>query len=171
MRDVLISVPPATTQSNWDVLAAGLSALVGIWLSTVLARINWAVIALEAASLSFFGLVGTGKALAYGMDPLPAIMIGTIEAAGDGAIRDVLLQVPVGVLYVGTFYAAAAYVAVDALGANMLTGILVCWFVTVAIRLATVKLGAQPARADGPALPRSGDALPRATGRGGDGRS
>lgn len=147
MRDLLIGVPPATMQSNWYIAAAGLSALVGMWLSMVLAKVNWLVIALDAASLGFFAVVGTSKALAFGLEPFPAIMIGTVAAAGGGAIRDVLLQLPVGVLYAGTFYAAAAllgtsaYVLVHANGANLATSALVCGVITVGVRLASVRWG------------------------------
>ena len=147
MRDLLIGVPPATMQSNWYILTAAGAALIGMWLSIALAKVNWMVIALDAASLGFFCLVGTAKALSFGMDALPAIMIGTVAAAGGGAVRDVLLQMPVGVLYAGTFYAAAAffgsgvYVAVHLFGGNTLSAMIACWFVTVAIRLASVRWG------------------------------
>lgn len=147
LRDFLIGVPPATLQSNWYILTAGGSALVGMWLAHVLQKMNFLVTALDAASLGFFAIVGTAKALAFGFDPLPAMMIGTVAAAGGGAIRDILLQLPVGVLYAGTFYAAAAFVGTSAFvvvhlfGGSMLAGMLVCWTLTVAIRLASVRWG------------------------------
>ncbi|WP_201614662.1 trimeric intracellular cation channel family protein [Gulosibacter hominis] len=147
MRDLLLGVPPATIQNNWYVLTAALAALCGMWLSYALNRINVAVTILDAMSLGVFAVVGTSKAIGYGVEPLPAIMIGTVAAAGGGAVRDLLLQVPVGVLYAGTFYAAAAffgaasYVALDLLGVGSITGMIVCFTVTVAIRMASVWWG------------------------------
>ena len=147
LRDFLLGVPPATLQSDWYILNASGSALVGMWLAHALRSLNWVVTALDAASLGLFAIIGTSKAIAFGVDPLPAIMIGTVAAAGGGAVRDILLQMPVGVLYAGTFYAAAAFVGTAAfvlvhlLGGSMLAGMLVCWFLTVGIRLASVKWG------------------------------
>ncbi len=147
MRDLLLGVPPATIQNNWYVLTAALAALCGMWLSHALRRINMVVTVLDAMSLGVFAVVGTSKAIGYGVEPLPAIMIGTVAAAGGGAVRDLLLQVPVGVLYAGTFYAAAAffgaasYVALDLLGVTSVAGMIVCFAVTVAIRMASVWWG------------------------------
>lgn len=147
MRDILLGVPPATIQNNWYVLTAALAALCGMWLSHALNRINVVVTILDAMSLGVFAVVGTSKAISFGVEPLPAIMIGTVAAAGGGAVRDLLLQVPVGVLYSGTFYAAAAffgaasYVGLDLLGVGSVEGMIVCFVVTVAIRMASVWWG------------------------------
>ena len=147
LRDLLIGVPFATIGSNWYILTAASAALIGMWLSHALQKVNALVTILDAASLGFFAVVGTAKAIAHGIDPLPAIMIGTVAAAGGGAIRDLLVQLPVGVLFAGTFYAAAAFigtaafVVADLLGSSMITGMLICWVITVGIRLASVKWG------------------------------
>lgn len=147
MRDLLMGVPPATIQHNWYVLSAVSAALVGMLLSHLLKRFDLAVSLLDAASLGFWAVVGTSKALSHGMDPLPSIMIGTVAAAGGSAVRDLLLQVPVGVLYAGTFYAAAAFtgvsafVVLDLFGVHHVIGMVVCFVLTFLIRMASVLWG------------------------------
>ena len=50
---------------------------------------------LDAAGLSLFAMAGTEKALAYGIHPFVAILMGAITGAGGGTMRDMLLaQVP-----------------------------------------------------------------------------
>lgn len=53
------------------------------------------ILILDAAGLSLFAIVGTRKALMFGMHPLVAVLLGTITGVGGGTVRDVLLaQVP-----------------------------------------------------------------------------
>lgn len=50
---------------------------------------------LDAAGLAIFAIAGTQKAMLYKMNPLVAVLLGTITGVGGGTIRDVLLnQVP-----------------------------------------------------------------------------
>jgi uncharacterized membrane protein YeiH len=50
---------------------------------------------LDAAGLGLFAVAGAEKALAYGIHPFIAILMGGITGVGGGTIRDVLLaQVP-----------------------------------------------------------------------------
>ncbi len=64
-------------------------------------HMDGAIVILDAAGLSLFAIVGTRKALVFGLHPLVAVLLGTISGVGGGTIRDVLLaQVPT-VLRVG----------------------------------------------------------------------
>lgn len=46
---------------------------------------------LDAAGLGLFVAAGTQKALAYGLNPIAAALLGTLSGIGGGMIRDVLL--------------------------------------------------------------------------------
>ena len=96
IRDVLIgSVPPATFRDwRYLALAAG-GALVAFALSQWLDRLEMPIIVLDAVGLSVFAVIGASKAVSFGLDVGPAIILGTITGVGGGTIRDTLVrQVP-----------------------------------------------------------------------------
>ena len=50
------------------------------------------ILGLDAAGLALFAVSGAGKALAYEIHPLIAVLMGGITGVGGGTIRDVLLR-------------------------------------------------------------------------------
>lgn len=52
--------------------------------------LEWA----DAAGLAAYSVLGTAKALAFGVEPLPAAILGVISGCVGGIIRDVLAGVP-----------------------------------------------------------------------------
>lgn len=52
--------------------------------------LEWA----DAAGLAAYSVLGTAKALAFGVEPLPAAILGGISGCVGGIIRDVLAGVP-----------------------------------------------------------------------------
>ncbi|MBV8992382.1 MAG: TRIC cation channel family protein, partial [Pseudonocardiales bacterium] len=96
IRDVLIgSVPPATFR-DWRYLALAVGGgLVAFALSQWLDRLEMPIIVLDAVGLSVFAVIGASKAVAFGLDVGPAIILGTITGVGGGTIRDTLVrQIP-----------------------------------------------------------------------------
>ena len=93
IRDVLIgSVPPAAFRDwRYLALAAG-GGLVAFALSQWLARLEIPIIVLDAVGLSVFAVIGASKALNFGLDVGPAIILGTITGVGGGTIRDTLVR-------------------------------------------------------------------------------
>ncbi len=92
-RDLLIgAVPPAALQ---DVLYLGFSVLAGLitffW-HHVIERMRSPVMVFDAAGLALFAVVGTQKALAYGLTPIMAALLGMLSGIGGGVVRDVLLS-------------------------------------------------------------------------------
>lgn len=53
-------------------------------------RVQVAMLVFDAAGLAVFCVAGTAKALAYHLDPIEAITLGTLTAVGGGILRDVL---------------------------------------------------------------------------------
>ena len=109
----------------------------------------------DAMALGFFAVAGARKALTYGIDPLPAVLLGVLTAVGGGALRDVLLAEVPRVLKVGELYALAAMlgativVAGDALGLpSTLVGIAGA-LGTFALRMVSVRFGLTAPRAPG----------------------
>jgi len=95
LRDVLLNVPPATF-NNWRYLAvAAAGGLIAFVFGRHLDRLTTPIDVLDAAGLSLFAVTGATKALALGLGPAQAVLLGAITGVGGGTLRDVLVrQVP-----------------------------------------------------------------------------
>lgn len=62
---------------------------------------------LDAAGLSLFAVTGASKALAFGLGPFPAALVGMIAAVGGGTLRDMMVGKVPGIL-TGGLYAIPA---------------------------------------------------------------
>lgn len=96
IRDVLVgSIPPATFRDwRYFVLAAG-GALIAFALSRRLERLEVPITVLDALGLSVFAVIGTDKALEFGLGIGPALLLGVVTGVGGGTLRDVLVrQIP-----------------------------------------------------------------------------
>jgi uncharacterized membrane protein YeiH len=70
--------------------------------------LEWA----DSAGLAGYAVLGTAKALAFGVDPLPAVVLGVISGCAGGIIRDVLAGVPSILMRPELYVTAAALGAV-----------------------------------------------------------
>ena len=62
----------------------------------------------DAVGLAAYAVYGAGKALGYGVPPLPAVVIGIVSATMGGIIRDVVAGVPSIILRPELYVTAAA---------------------------------------------------------------
>ena len=144
-RDVLIgSVPPGAI-TDWRYLAVSLLAgvLTFRWYAVV-DRLRSPVLVFDAAGLALFAVSGAQKALAVGLNPLMAVLMGMLTGVGGGMVRDVLIaEIPVVLradLYAVAALAGAAVVVIGDLlrlppSAMMISGALLCfWLRIMAIR-------------------------------------
>jgi uncharacterized membrane protein YeiH len=93
LRDILIGALPPATFNDWRYLAvAAGGALIAFFLSRQLERLAFGINVLDAAGLSLFCVTGASKALAFGLGPLQAVILGAVTAVGGGTIRDVLVR-------------------------------------------------------------------------------
>ena len=118
-RDLLIGAIPPAAIADWRYLATAVAAgLVGFFASDAIARLKTPVLLFDAAGLCLFAVTGTQKALAFGLDPVMAAMMGMITCVGGGVARDLLtLQIPTVLqseLYAVAALAGAASVALGA---------------------------------------------------------
>ena len=95
-RDLLIGAVPPAAIADWRYLAVTVAAgLLGFLASDLIARLRTPVLLFDAAGLCLFAVTGTEKALAYGLEPLMAAILGMVTCIGGGVARDLLtLQVP-----------------------------------------------------------------------------
>jgi uncharacterized membrane protein YeiH len=116
-RDLMIGAVPPAAIANWRYLAVTMAAgLLGFFASDLIARLRTPVLLFDAAGLCLFAVTGTQKALAYGLSPLMAAMLGMVTCIGGGVARDLLTrQIPTVLrseLYAVAALAGAGTVAV-----------------------------------------------------------
>jgi len=109
IRDLLIGAAPPNAIRDWryGAIAFAGGGAVFIFYEIVRHVPPQMIVTADAAGLALFAVAGAGKALAYGINPFIAVLMGGITAVGGGTIRDILLaQVP-AVLRVDVYAAAA----------------------------------------------------------------
>jgi uncharacterized membrane protein YeiH len=110
IRDVLIGAVPPAALADWRYLLVPVAAgLVTFWFHPTLGRMERVVNVFDAAGLSLFCVTGALKALAFGLGPVPAALLGMVTGIGGGMVRDILAgRVPV--VFRGELYATPALV-------------------------------------------------------------
>jgi len=115
-RDVLIGATPPAALVDWRYLGVSLAAgVIAFWWSALIEKLRNPVRLLDAMGLAFFAVAGTQKALAFGLSPVMAALLGMLTGIGGGIVRDVLLaEIPAVLrsdLYAVAALAGAAIVA------------------------------------------------------------
>lgn len=97
MTDLLIgNTPPHALSSTRPFLVAMAGGLTGFAFLPHIDRFKISVLLLDSVGLGLFAATGATHALAHGIAPLFAALLGMLTAIGGGLIRDVLSgQVPV----------------------------------------------------------------------------
>ncbi|MEV0713174.1 TRIC cation channel family protein [Asanoa sp. NPDC050611] len=147
LRDTVLDQPPVVIWKNWYLLVAGAAAVLGMMLHPALGRAGRLITVLDAVVMGLFGAIGASKALSLGVGAAGALVVGVIAAIGGGMLRDVILNLPVSFLHVGTLYAVAAgagagtLILLAELGTPTVIAGLTCVAVTTSVRLAAVRFG------------------------------
>ena len=116
-RDLLIgSVPPAAI-SDWRYFAVAMAAglIIFFWYSPIF-RLHRAILIFDAAGLALFAVAGAEKAVAFGLNPVMAALLGMLTGIGGGIVRDLLVARTPAVLQ-SDLYAVAALA-----GASLVVG-------------------------------------------------
>ena len=93
LRDLLIGAVPPATIADWRYLAAALLAgVVTFYWHRLIERLRNPVRVFDAAGLGLFAVAGTQKALAAGLTPVMAAVLGMLTGIGGGIVRDLLLS-------------------------------------------------------------------------------
>src|SRR5690242_18579986 len=122
IRDVILDSLPPATFVDWRYLAvAAAGGLIAFVFGRHLDRLTTPMTVLDAAGLSLFAVTGAGKALALGLGPAQAVILGAITGVGGGTLRDVLVrQVPTvlssGLYAIPALVGATATVVISELG-------------------------------------------------------
>ncbi|MEV0587756.1 trimeric intracellular cation channel family protein [Nonomuraea sp. NPDC050310] len=134
VRDLILNVPPIAFQSLGYVLTPVLATVVVIFWHPHVARVLPAIMVLDAAGLGVFCALGTEKALALGLSPLHAALLGVTTAVGGGILRDILAGEIPTLLYDRQLYAVPAMLG-SGLRAVLFEAHLQGWVATLAAAL------------------------------------
>ncbi len=95
-RDLLIHAVPPAGVADWRYLAVSVSAgIVTFYFHPAVDRLRTTVLLSDAIGLSVFAVAGAEKAIAFGLHPIMAAVMGMLTGIGGGVARDVLLaEVP-----------------------------------------------------------------------------
>lgn len=143
LRDMLIGTPAFWLKDPWVApVILGTALLAWFtprrwWEGTLL---EWA----DAAGLAAFAVLGTAKALAFGVAPLPAIVLGVVTGCAGGVVRDVIAGVPSILMRPELYVTAAAFAALLTAAGTMvgLANPIVwagAWFAGFALRGAAIR--------------------------------
>jgi len=120
VRDLMIGAVPPAAISYWRYLAVSVSAggITFYWFRIV-DRLGAAVLLFDGAGLALFAVSGTQKALAFGLNPIMAALLGMLTGIGGGMVRDILVaEIPTVLrsdLYAVAALAGAAVVVLGSL--------------------------------------------------------
>lgn len=93
LKDLLIGAVPPATIADWRYLAAAmLAGVVTFYWHRGIERLRNPVRVFDAAGLGLFAVAGTQKALAAGLNPVMAAVLGMLTGIGGGIMRDLLLS-------------------------------------------------------------------------------
>jgi len=94
----------------------------GFFASDLIGRLKTPVLLFDAAGLCLFAVTGTQKALAWGLNPVMAAILGMITCIGGGVARDLLtLQVPT--VLRAELYAVAALAGAGSIALGFAAGL------------------------------------------------
>lgn len=121
VRDLLIGAPVFWVRDPW-VAPVCLGTALLAWFTPRKwwegALLEWA----DAVGLAVYAVLGTAKALAFGLPPIPAVLMGVITGCVGGIIRDVLAGRP-SILMRPEIYVTAAALSAGLCALGLLLGL------------------------------------------------
>lgn len=149
LRDVLINAHPINWMDDlnyvWTILAAVITTI--LFKSKIL-PLSKTMFLFDSIGLGVFTLLGLQKALAFGLDPSIALIMGMISAVFGGVLRDVLTN-KVPLIFEKEIYASAClvggitYLTLDFLGLKEEINFIFAASIIFTIRLIAVKFHLQ----------------------------
>jgi uncharacterized membrane protein YeiH len=121
IRDLLIGAVPPAAFADWRYIVVPVVAgLATFWWHPMLRRLQSPVLVFDAAGLGLFAVSGALKALAFGLNPVAAVLLGMLTGIGGGMVRDLLVTEVPTVLHAEVYAVAALAGAAVAVGGHLL---------------------------------------------------
>lgn len=147
IRDLLLgAVPPEVLHTVWPMAIASLAGICAYFFQPVIERFKRPVMLLDAIGLGVFAVAGCSKAIAFGLAPTGAILLGVMTAIGGGMLRDMMAAEVPRVLHeevyaLAAFAGAATYAGCLWLGVPEIAAAAGAVLLAVGLRLASVRFG------------------------------
>jgi uncharacterized membrane protein YeiH len=158
-RDLLIGATPPAAIADWRYLAVSvLAGVITFYRYPLIDCLKHPVLMSDAAGLALFAVAGAQKALAHGLNPPMAALLGMLTGVGGGILRDVLVtEIPAVLradLYAVAALAGASIVVAGSLlqlppAASTLAGAAACF----GLRFMAIRYGWHLPRAAGAGEP------------------
>lgn len=107
VRDLLIGAPVFWVRDPW-VAAACLAVAAAVWLTPIRWWQGRLLDYADGLGLTAYAVLGSAKALSYGVPPVPAFVMGVITGCVGGIIRDVIAGRPSIIMRPELYVTAAA---------------------------------------------------------------
>jgi uncharacterized membrane protein YeiH len=120
-RDVLIGAVPPASVADWRyIVVPVIAGLATFQWHPLVQRWQSPVMVFDAAGLALFAVAGALKALAFGLNPLAAVLLGMLTGIGGGMVRDLLVAEVPTVLHAELYAVAALVGAAVVIGGQLL---------------------------------------------------
>ena len=147
LRDLLLDIHPIfwIEQPAYVLVCASISTLA--FFTAHLAQSRYRLILwLDAIGLALFAATGAERAIGAGVHPIIAVAMGMITACFGGIIRDTLgdqrsIIFSYEIYVTAALFAATAFVAANALGANREIAVSTAFLVGLALRGGAIRFG------------------------------
>lgn len=107
VRDLLIDAPVFWIRDPW-VAAACLATAAAVWVTPIHWWQGKLLDYADALGLTAYAVLGSAKALSYGVPPAPAFVMGVVTGCAGGIIRDVIAGRPSIIMRPELYVTAAA---------------------------------------------------------------
>lgn len=123
VRDLLIDAPVFWMTDPWVAVICLATALIA-WFTPVRVWDGKLLDYADAIGLAAYAVLGSAKAIAYGIPPVPAALMGIITGCVGGVIRDVVAGRPSIIMQPELYVTAAALTAALTVAGMQLAGLL-----------------------------------------------
>jgi uncharacterized membrane protein YeiH len=121
IRDLVIGAVPPASFTDWRyIVVPVLAGLATFWRHPMIRRLRSPALVFDAVGLSVFAVSGALKALAFGLNPVAAVLLGMLTGIGGGMVRDILVAEIPTVLHAEVYAVAALAGAAVVVGGALL---------------------------------------------------
>lgn len=111
LRDLILPVEmPAAFSGPWYLVCALSGAAFAFVVGAEGRWWNRLMVLLDVAALGLWAATGTAKSLSYGLDLIPALLLGVVSAVGGGVFRDIMVGRIPSIFGGGPLYATCALI-------------------------------------------------------------
>jgi uncharacterized membrane protein YeiH len=150
LRDVLLQAVPVAFKEPWYLPTVLVAAAIGFFFGSMVSRFRKPIVLMDAVWLGLYAVVGSQKAMNFGLSGFSAILLGVVTAVGGSVLVDLLagerpeLVQPGPIGHFGAVIGAVVYVVMARwLSVPSLIAMIVTVVLVFAVRVAALRFGIQ----------------------------